>query len=92
MNDGGGGGVAARSPETQHVWHKGTEKKCRDERFSLGSAVFFMILSIFNDINALKRLGCQPPEAQWDVQPSDAFKATEPEHGEAAIHLEQCDI
>lgn len=68
------------------------EKKCRDERFSLGSAVFFMILSIFNDINALKRLGCQTPEAQWDVQPSEAFKATEPEHGEAAIHLEQCDI
>lgn len=38
---------------------------------------FFMTLSIFNDINALKRLGCQPPEAQWDVQPSDASQATE---------------
>lgn len=37
---------------------------------------FFMTLSIFNDINALKRLGCQPPEAQWDVEPSDVSQAT----------------
>lgn len=53
---------------------------------------FFMALSIFNDINALKRLGCQPLEAQWDVQPSDASQAAEAEHGADAIDLEKCDI
>lgn len=52
----------------------------------------FMTPSIFNDINALKRPGCQPPEAQWDVQPSDVSQATEPEHGGDAIDLEKCDI
>lgn len=53
---------------------------------------FFITLSIFNDINALKRLGCQPLEAQWDVQPSDASQGTEAEHGGDAIDLEKCDI
>lgn len=34
----------------------------------------FIILSIFNDINALKRLHCHSPEAELDVQPFEVEK------------------
>lgn len=37
----------------------------------------FIILSIFNDINALKRLHCHSPEASLDVQTFEVSRQSE---------------
>lgn len=91
-NRGGGGGVACQSPGEAARLAQRRQKVPLLALLARKCSFFFMALSIFNDINALKRLGCQPLEAQWDVQPSDASQAAEAEHGADAIDLEKCDI